>query len=625
MKKVFLIPVFILTLMIGQVAGAAFSDVTTSTSYASSIQWMADNGVIQGYPDGTFMPDQCVNRAEFLKMMYLTLGTNIIVSDAHAGSMYYADYFSDVSPEEWYWPYVDQGIRDEAVQGYPDRTFKPGQCVNRAEAIKMAVVGFDLLNEESLNRGDNVYRDVLPGNNWFDVYIYSAVDRNAVGKDHVTQLAADSMNEIYFHPGDSMSRKEVAEMLYRMKTLTDNSVFGYVDTMSPNPLNYYVSPSNGVSFIMPDGWEVTSDNFYTTAGGVVADYPSIIIEGTTDAGDEIVAINQRQMDCGPETYQATCFNINENYRIGSFSPSLEASYLINHIMLTFREPNTSASNSYNNPDFNLSFDIPEGWTLDQEETTDFGTFSQLRLAFVNEADPDLRIIINAPPVETGYEGNIITDGTPHPIQGLNEETPWYATEENTDYVFVRNGYYVVDNEWDSHIEFFFSAPNANTLNDYMPDYYSMLDSLEFTPIAGIAFDGCGSIQDYSDQDWYVDFIGSLDSYSSTLPGEWPSYMDSAVDDKGEYCLALDNTMLIFIPDYTENNTRRVFKYEINKNTVAMASDNGVYDAREFGARDGDFIPVYGIDDYYGCQYQVGDYYYLDNRVDTSTATTCTYQ
>jgi hypothetical protein len=481
MKKSLIVPVVIFVLLIGQVANAAFSDVSENTSYASSIEWMADNGVIQGYPDGTFMPDQCVNRAEFLKMMYLSLGTNIIVEDGFAGSNYYDNFFSDTYTDQWYWPYVEQALRDEAIEGYPDGTFKPGQCVNRAEAIKMAILGFDILYEDALQRGDNVYRDVLPGNNWFDIYVYSAVDRNAVGKDHVTSVAADSMPEVYFHPGDSMSRKEVAEMLYRMKTLTDNDVFGYVDTMEPEPLNYYVSPSNGVSFIMPDGWWVISDNFYSTASGVVADYPTILINGPTEAGEETIAINQRQMQC--EDIHAQCLEINENYRIGAYEPGVEASYLMNMVMLTFKEP-------------------------------------------------------TAPIIEE------------------------------------------------------------------------------------VAFDGCGDIGNYLDEDWWTDFVGAWDPYALTLEGSFPQH-DALGGDFGDYCMALDRSIFIFIPNYFEGQSARIFKYDIINDVVEKAEDDGVYNPAEFGARDGNFIPVYGIDDYYGCQYKVGDYYYLENRVDTSTATTCT--
>ena len=92
MKKLLLVPALVFTLLFGQVANAtveytlAFSDVNQDTSYMTAIAWMQGNGVIQGYPDGTFKPDQCVNRAEFLKMMYLAHEDDIVVEDGFAGS-----------------------------------------------------------------------------------------------------------------------------------------------------------------------------------------------------------------------------------------------------------------------------------------------------------------------------------------------------------------------------------------------------------------------------------------------------------------------------------------------------------------------------------------------------------
>ena len=100
MKKILLIPAIIIALSAGQAAHAAFPDVSESTDYAGSIEWMNENGVIQGYPDGTFKPDKCVNRAEFLKMMYLSFEENIIVEDGFAGSNYYDNFFSDTSTEQ---------------------------------------------------------------------------------------------------------------------------------------------------------------------------------------------------------------------------------------------------------------------------------------------------------------------------------------------------------------------------------------------------------------------------------------------------------------------------------------------------------------------------------------------
>ncbi len=48
---------------------SSFADVTSSHPYGPAIQWGKSSGVLQGYPDGTFRPDKAVNRAEFLKVI----------------------------------------------------------------------------------------------------------------------------------------------------------------------------------------------------------------------------------------------------------------------------------------------------------------------------------------------------------------------------------------------------------------------------------------------------------------------------------------------------------------------------------------------------------------------------
>jgi hypothetical protein len=41
--------------------------------------------------------------------------------------------FKDTEAGQWYIPYVNTAKEEGTVNGYPDDTFKPGQCVNRAE------------------------------------------------------------------------------------------------------------------------------------------------------------------------------------------------------------------------------------------------------------------------------------------------------------------------------------------------------------------------------------------------------------------------------------------------------------------------------------------------------------
>lgn len=52
-----------------EVSGTLFPDVPSAYPYEPAIRWGKETKVLQGYPDGTFRPDRTVNRAEFLKIV----------------------------------------------------------------------------------------------------------------------------------------------------------------------------------------------------------------------------------------------------------------------------------------------------------------------------------------------------------------------------------------------------------------------------------------------------------------------------------------------------------------------------------------------------------------------------
>mgnify|MGYP003496571495 CR=1 FL=1 len=56
-------------LNISQAKAITFSDVTTYNHYYTAIQYLADEGIIHGYADGTFRSDNKVSRVEFLKIL----------------------------------------------------------------------------------------------------------------------------------------------------------------------------------------------------------------------------------------------------------------------------------------------------------------------------------------------------------------------------------------------------------------------------------------------------------------------------------------------------------------------------------------------------------------------------
>ncbi len=207
-----------------------FADVTISTPYNDSIDWMARNNVIEGYKDGTFGPDLCVNRVEFLKMLFETLEVNTENSNAIL--------FSDTPAGEWYIPYVKTARQRGTINGYPDGTFKPGQCVNRVEAVKMAVLAFNN-GEVPESYGSSLFYTDVSTNEWYFPYLDYVFGANAVGLDHTGYDGYSIDGDYAFGPDQSMTRKEVAEMLYRMKVLQDyeRTVYYEYSTMNPDPID----------------------------------------------------------------------------------------------------------------------------------------------------------------------------------------------------------------------------------------------------------------------------------------------------------------------------------------------------------------------------------------------------
>lgn len=202
-----------------------FSDIDVNTNYRKAILWMANNEVINGNPDGTFKPDKCVNRAELLKMLYKMLEVNL---EDYKNT----ELFKDTPDNQWYSDYVRTARARNTVQGYADGKFRPEQCVKRVEAIKMAVLEF---NNSEIPKYKAYYGDLRDGisSEWYYPYLDYALSANVLGLSHIEQTDATGFK--YF-PADNMSRKEVTEMLYSLKTIQDNDLESYDQEFTPDAL-----------------------------------------------------------------------------------------------------------------------------------------------------------------------------------------------------------------------------------------------------------------------------------------------------------------------------------------------------------------------------------------------------
>ncbi|MFC1747830.1 S-layer homology domain-containing protein [Pseudomonadota bacterium] len=124
----------------GELAAAeveTYPDVDPSEWYAIYVYKAKKLGWVEGYDDGTFKPNNSVNRAEALKMILASkIATDILTSTD--------ENFSDIQGNEWYVMFVSYAVANDIVDGYSDGTFGPDKAITRAEVAKILSIVYML-------------------------------------------------------------------------------------------------------------------------------------------------------------------------------------------------------------------------------------------------------------------------------------------------------------------------------------------------------------------------------------------------------------------------------------------------------------------------------------------------
>ncbi|HET9493259.1 MAG TPA: S-layer homology domain-containing protein [Chloroflexia bacterium] len=111
--------------------GVTFSDVPASHWAGGFISRLACDGIVSGYADGTFRPQNPTTRAQLTKMLALVEGWELASPTVAT--------FADVPPSHIFFRYVETAVRKEVVSGYADGYFRPDAYVTRAQVAKMLV------------------------------------------------------------------------------------------------------------------------------------------------------------------------------------------------------------------------------------------------------------------------------------------------------------------------------------------------------------------------------------------------------------------------------------------------------------------------------------------------------
>ena len=111
----------------GQTYDAGFNDIDSNAWYANTVGYAVKKGIVSGYPDGSFKPNQAITRAEF----------SSIVARFAALTQEKDLTFTDIDASHWGYKAVRLAASNGWVSGYPDNTFRPENNITRAEVTSV--------------------------------------------------------------------------------------------------------------------------------------------------------------------------------------------------------------------------------------------------------------------------------------------------------------------------------------------------------------------------------------------------------------------------------------------------------------------------------------------------------
>lgn len=107
--------------------GNTFTDVLPGEWYYDRVGFMERYGIINGYPDGTFRPNEPITRAEFA-----TIAAKFDELKETGGA-----YFPDLPYDHWGRKFIEMAYNRGWISGYPDGSVKPDRYVTRAEVVSI--------------------------------------------------------------------------------------------------------------------------------------------------------------------------------------------------------------------------------------------------------------------------------------------------------------------------------------------------------------------------------------------------------------------------------------------------------------------------------------------------------
>ena len=169
-----------------------FSDLGQADWAREYIEKLSEKGIVSGFGDGLFRPNDNVTREQFVKMLVGALEK----TDENATVAFF-----DVSSEEWYYEYIASAVKHGLVLGRGDGNFGIGDNISREDMAVMAVRAKDF------NISGEIKPVLYSDDSWISEYarysVYILKEANVM----------NGMTENTFEPKLSVTRAMAAKFI----------------------------------------------------------------------------------------------------------------------------------------------------------------------------------------------------------------------------------------------------------------------------------------------------------------------------------------------------------------------------------------------------------------------------
>ncbi|WP_170270134.1 S-layer homology domain-containing protein [Heliorestis acidaminivorans] len=152
-----------------------FSDLTEDERYSLFVNYLYHRGLLNGFPDGTFRPEEGFTRAQAAHIIARSAGLPLISSASLP--------FSDLYADHWAYSAIATAYEHGLLQGFEDGTFRPDDPLTRAQALALIL----RLEEESYIEDEDLpsllYNDISP-EHWAKKDLAIALEAGLLRKPH---------------------------------------------------------------------------------------------------------------------------------------------------------------------------------------------------------------------------------------------------------------------------------------------------------------------------------------------------------------------------------------------------------------------------------------------------------